>query len=128
MRFTLTFLLASNLLVASLTWFVTSERAGAEPVVVDEVKVEPEPVKNAIIEYYTMPGCSPCIKFKNSGVIKQLEAKGWKVVKVSNGKLAPTFTVWVNGKSLSWSGYSSKSSFFNTLKMKMKALTDANER
>jgi len=128
MRFTLAFLLASNLLVASLTWFVTSERAVAEPIVVDEAKVEPEPVKNGIIEYFTMPNCAPCIKFKNSGAIRELESKGWKVVKVESGSLAPTFTVWIDGKPASWTGFSSKSSFFRILKLKMKDLRDANRR
>lgn len=122
MKFSLTFLLASNLLTFALTWFLTAEVVKAEPQPQPVVEVEPEPVKNAIIEYFTMERCGPCIKFKNSGAIKELEAQGWTVVKVENGRVAPTFTVWVNGKSTEFSGFSTKSNFFRTLKTKMKEL------
>ena len=126
MRFSLTFLLASNMLTFALTWFLTAEVAKAEPQPQPVIEVEPEPVKNAVIEYFTMERCGPCIKFKNSGVIEELEKQGWKVIKVSNGKVAPTFTVWVDGKSSSFVGFSSKSSFFRTLKQKISELENAN--
>lgn len=128
MRFTLTFLIASNLLTASLVWFYTSETQVSQPEIVPVVEVEPEPAKNAIIEYFSMPNCRQCINFKRSGIIRELEAKGWTVVKTDEGRSAPTFTVWVNGKSASFTSYSSKSRFFRTLKSKMKDLQDANRR
>ena len=126
MRFSLKFLVASNALTFAMTWFLTSEVVKAEPQPQPVVEVEPEPVKNGIIEYFTMERCGPCIKFKNSGVIRELEAQGWKVVKASSGRVAPTFTVWVNGKSAKFSGFSTKSNFFKTLKAKMKELENGN--
>ncbi len=127
MMFPLKFVVASNLLTAVLVWAACSASVDAvEPAVEPVVEVEPAPLKNGVIEYFTMERCGPCIKFKNSGVIKELEAQGWTVVKVSNGKVAPTFTVWVNGKSASFVGFSSKTNFFRTLKAKMKDLDNAN--
>ncbi len=129
MRFTPLFVLTLLLFTNSITWLVVDARYSSETVVVDTVvepEVKPVPVKNAIIEYFTMPNCRPCINFKRSGVIKELEAKGWTVVKVDSGEKAPTFTVWVNGKSAKFVGFSSKSRFFRTLKSKMKELDNAN--
>jgi hypothetical protein len=126
MRFSLTFVIASNLLSFSLAWFCTSEVVKADPQPQPAVEVEKEPVKNGVIEYFTMDYCGPCIKFKNSGVIKELEENGWKVVRVKSGKVAPTFTVWVNGESAQFSGFSTKSNFFRTLKATMKDLKNGN--
>ena len=69
-----------------------------------------------ILEYQTTRGCSPCIKFKNSGIIEELEAKGWTVVKTTGiGRAYPGFRVWSNGKSKVWYGFSSKKYFFTKL-------------
>ena len=89
------------------------------------VKVEPVvvPVKTALIEIQSADWCAPCRKFKASGIIKELKAQGWDIKYVSNlGKSYPTFRVWVDGKSKTWSGYGSKSSFYRTLKSNMKKL------
>ena len=127
MTFPLKFVVASNLLTAVIVWAACTGPVDAvEPAVEPTVEVEPAPVKTGIIEYFTMPRCGPCIKFKNSGAIKELEAQGWTVVKLEDGKMAPTFTVWVDGKSASFVGFSSKTNFFRTLKSKMKELENAN--
>ena len=87
------------------------------------VKVDPVPVKTALIEIQTADWCAPCRRFKASGIIKELKAQGWDIKYVSNlGKCYPTFRVWVDGESKTWSGYGSKSSFYRTLKANMKKL------
>lgn len=78
MKFSLSFLVASNLLTLSLTWFYTAEVRGSEevvePVVEEVVKAKP------VFEYQSKPGCSPCVKFKNSKAIQRLEAMGYEVI------------------------------------------------
>ena len=93
------------------------------------VEVQPEPVvevvpvKNAIIEMQLADWCSPCRKFKASGAIKELEAKGWTIVYTDKiAKSYPTFRIWVNGESSIFSGYSSKTKFYRTLKSHIQRL------
>ena len=117
MRFSALFLIASNLFVGTGVWFYCQPAADVI------VEVKPDPVvdvkpaqKDMILEYQTTRGCSPCIKFKNSGIIEELEAKGWTVVKTTGiGRAYPGFRVWSNGKSKVWYGFSSKKYFFTKL-------------
>ena len=96
-----------------------------DPIVQPIVEVQPEvvPVKNAIIEMQLADWCGPCRAFKRSGAIEELESKGWTVVYTDDiAKSYPSFKVWVNGKSSTFSGYSSKTRFFRTLKSIIKDL------
>lgn len=87
--------------------------------------VEPkeEPKTMGVIELQLADWCGPCRKFKASGIIEELEANGWKIKYVSNlGKKYPSFRLRIKDKSSTWTGYSSKSGFYKTLKSKMKLL------
>ena len=129
MKFSPLFVIASNLLVASLVWFcVEAKPAKIIEVVKEETVVDIKPAeKHNILEYQSMRGCSPCIKFKNAKIIAELEAKGWKVVKVEGiSKYSPSFRLWINGKQKSWTGYSSKKSFYRTFNQNMKDLQSGN--
>ncbi len=88
---------------------------------VDEDKrdpiVEVAPVKTAIIEMQLADWCGPCRAFKRSGAIKELEKEGWTIKYSDNiARVYPSFRVWVDGESKTFSGYSNKSSFFRKLK------------
>jgi len=111
-------------LVFALTFFYCVPN---EPTVQDQrdsvEEVEREPVKTAIIEMQLADWCGPCRRFKASGAIKELEKNGWTIKYVDGiGKSYPSFRVWVDGKSGTFSGYSSKSSFFKKLKSIMKSI------
>ena len=95
----------------------------------EPVQVEPtpevEPVKNAILEIQSATWCAPCRRFKASGIINELKSQGWTIVYADGlGKSYPTFRLWVNGEQKTWSGYSSKSSFYRTFNSNMKKLQD----
>ena len=94
-----------------------------DPIVEVQPEPEVEPVKTAIIEMQLADWCGPCRRFKASGAIKELKAQGWEI-KYTDGiaKSYPSFRVWVDGKSAVFSGYSSKTSFFRTLKKHIKDL------
>jgi thiol-disulfide isomerase/thioredoxin len=93
------------------------------PVVKVEVEVEEEVKSVRVIEMQLADWCSPCRKFKAAGIVAELEAAGWTVKYVSNiGKKYPSFRVVIDDKAMSWTGYSSKNSFYRTLKSKMKQL------
>jgi len=92
-----------------------------QPVVIEDV--EPEVKVKGTIELQLADWCTPCKKFKAAGIIAELEELGWEIKYVSNiGKKYPSFRLVIDGKGLSWSGYGSKSSFYRTLKSKMKQL------
>ncbi len=94
-----------------------------EPIVIVEPDVEP--IKTAIIEMQLADWCGPCRKFKASGAIAELKKKGWKIEYTDGiAKSYPSFRVWVDGKSSTFSGYSSKNSFFRILKKHMADLKD----
>lgn len=109
MKFSLSFLIASNLLTLALTWFYTAEVRGSdpapEPVVEEVVKAKP------VFEYQSKHGCSPCVKFKQSRAIEKLEKMGFEVIPAKEkikakyrGKLStwyPTFRITTsNGVSV----------------------------
>ena len=98
-------------------------KAHVEPIVI----VEPDvvPVKTAIIEMQLADWCNPCKRLKASGVISELKKKGWDIKYVDDiGKTYPSFRVWVDGKSSTFSGYSSKNSFYRILKKHLNDLKD----
>ena len=93
------------------------------------VVVKPEPIVDekaeprAVIELQLADWCSPCRKFKEAKIIQELEAKGWTIRYVTNiSSKYPSFRLTIDGESRSWTGYSSKSSFYKTLKKYMKDL------
>ena len=103
----------------------TVDNAPVEQEEIVEPEVLPEPVKTAIIEIQSADWCGPCKKFKASGAIKQLKAAGWEIKYVKGlSKTYPTFRVWVYGKSKTWSGYSSKKGFFDTMNKHVETLKD----
>lgn len=93
-----------------------------EPVVQDEVK------RKGTIEVQLADWCSPCRKFKAAGIIKELEEAGWNIKYVKEIKsrkgnfIYPAFRVVIDGKSKTWTGFSTKAKFYATLKQNMKAL------
>ena len=113
-----------SIVVFGLTYFFCEP---SKPVVQDQrdpvEEVEREPVKTALIEMQLADWCGPCRRFKASGAIKELEKNGW-TIKYTDGISSsyPSFRVWVDGKSETFSGYSSKSSFFKRLKSIIKKL------
>jgi hypothetical protein len=129
MKFSPLFVLASNLLVASLVWFYVDTKPAVEPDPIKEetiVDVKP-PQKHNVLEYQSMRNCSPCIKFKNAKIIEELEKNGWKVVKVEKiSRYSPTFRVWINGKYKQWTGYGSKKSFYSKLRKYKEDLLSGN--
>ena len=93
------------------------------PLPVVEEDIEPEVKTKGTIELQLADWCSPCRKFKAAGIIKELESLGWEINYVSDiSKKYPSFRLVIDGKKVSWTGYSSKSSFYRTLKIKMKQL------
>ena len=95
------------------------------PIVEVQPEQETEPVKTALIEMQLADWCGPCRKFKASGAIKELEAAGWTVeYKSGLSKSYPSFRIWVDGKSSTFSGYSNKTNFFRTLKKRIEDLKD----
>lgn len=122
-----------NHLIITLTLFIAScclavpscNVDPVDPIAVEVVEVTPEvvPTKNAIIEMQLADWCSPCRAFKRSGIIKDLEAKGWTIVYTDDiASKYPSFRVWVNGESSTFSGYSNRASFFRTIKSIIKDL------
>ena len=92
-----------------------------QPIV--KVEVEEEVKSIRVIEVQLADWCSPCRKFKAAGIIAELEAAGWEIRPVTNlGKRYPAFRVVIDDKSMTWTGYSGKNSFYRTLKSKMKQL------
>ena len=101
------------------------EQAIVQPAVIVEEIPEPEPTKNAVVEMQLADWCGPCRKFKASGIIRELKAKGWTIKYTTDiGKKYPSFRVWVRGKSEEFTGYSSKSSFYKRLNSIVKKLKD----
>ena len=88
-----------------------------------KVEVEEERKTKGTIELQLADWCSPCRKFKAAGIIDELKENGWEVKFVSNlSKKYPTFRVTIDGKSKTWSGYSSKSRFYGHIKSFMNSL------
>jgi hypothetical protein len=80
-------------------------------------EIEVAPVKTAIIEMQLATWCGPCKRLKASGAIKELEKSGWTIKYTDGiGSSYPSFRVWVKGRSETFSGYSSKGSFFKRIK------------
>ena len=78
----------------------------------------------SIVECQLADWCGPCRAFKRSGAISELEKAGWSIKYVTNiGKKYPSFRVVINGKSETFSGYSSKSGFFKKIKAAKERLT-----
>ncbi len=90
------------------------------------VKVEVEddkPATKGVIELQLADWCGPCRKFKAAGIITELEKAGWTVEYNNDmSRKYPTFRVTIDGKSKTWSGYSSKSRFYSHLKNFMNSL------
>ena len=120
-------IITSALFVLSLWAYLplntASTPARVEPIVIVEPEVEP--VKTAIIEMQLADWCGPCRRFKASGAIAELKKSGWEI-KYTDGiaRSYPSFRVWVDGKSSTFSGYSSKNNFFRILKKHMADLKD----
>ena len=120
-------IITSALFVLSLWAYLpmntVSTPAHVEPIVIVEPEVEP--VKTAIIEMQLADWCGPCRRFKASGAIAELKKSGWEI-KYTDGiaRSYPSFRVWVDGKSSTFSGYSSKNNFFRILKTHMADLKD----
>lgn len=115
-----------SIVVFGLTYFFCEP---SKPVVQDQrdsvEEVEREPVKTALIEMQLADWCGPCRRFKASGAIKELEKNGWTVeYKDGIANSYPSFRVWVDGKSSTFSGYSNKNNFFRILKKHMADLKD----
>jgi thiol-disulfide isomerase/thioredoxin len=92
------------------------------PLVAEE-EIEPEVKTKGTVELQLADWCSPCRKFKAAGIIEELEGLGWEIKYVSDiGNRYPAFRLVIDDKKVSWTGYSSKSSFYKTLKNKMKQL------
>ncbi len=90
------------------------------------VKVEVEddkPATKGVIELQLADWCGPCRKFKAAAIITELEKAGWTVEYNNDmSRKYPTFRVTIDGKSKTWSGYSSKSRFYSHLKNFMNSL------
>ena len=93
------------------------------PLPIVKVEVEPEPERKGTIELQLADWCSPCRKFKAAGIIAELEENGWEVKYTSSlSRKYPTFRITIDGKSKTWSGYSSKSRFYGHIKSFMNSL------
>ena len=82
-----------------------------------EAELVTPPMKNASIEYKTADWCGPCRAWKRSGAIAGLEKQGWTFK--ANDDLPggyPSFRVWVNGRSETFVGYSTRSSYYKRIK------------
>lgn len=71
--------------------------------------------KNGTISFYTLPGCAPCLKWKNE-IKPWVEAAGWKVEEIKSTEAAPWFEVWIKNKSYVFKGFMSKDSFREIVK------------
>jgi len=71
--------------------------------------------KNGIINFYTLPGCPPCQKWKNE-IKPWVEASGWKVKDFQSKDAAPWFEVWIKNKAYVFKGFMSKESFKEIVK------------
>ena len=71
--------------------------------------------KNGIINFYTLPGCAPCQRWKNE-IKPWVEASGWSVVEVESQTIAPWFEIWINNKQYTYTGFMSKESFKEIVK------------
>lgn len=92
-------------------------------VIVDE---DEEPEYAGKLEYMTASWCSPCKKMKADKALEAARALGYEVVENSGlGRRYPAFRLTVNGRSKSWTGYSSKSRFLNNIKKYQEQLSDA---
>lgn len=101
----------------------TSDIQEVNTPLVAEEEIEPEVKTKGTVELQLADWCSPCRKFKAAGIIKELEDLGWEIKYVSDiSNKYPSFRLVIDGKKVSWTGYSSKSSFYKTLKSKMKHL------
>jgi len=120
--------LAAALFFTTLLIVIFQSTSNPKPEDKQEVSpvVPVEPVMTAIIEMQLADWCGPCRRFKASGAIKELERKGWEI-RYTDGiaKTYPSFRVWVDGKSSTFSGYSSKDGFFRKLKSVIKKLEES---
>ncbi len=92
------------------------------PIVNVEVEDE-KPASKGVVELQLADWCGPCRKFKAAGIIEELEEAGWTIKYSSNlSNRYPTFRLTIDGKSRTWSGYSSKSRFYSHLKNFMNSL------
>ena len=119
-------IMAAVVLLATC-WFVPSSDSDATTVDVTPVQVVPDDVPeklyNAVIEYKTADWCPPCRAWKRSGARAAMEKQGWKFVatdEIPGGY--PSFRVWVNGKSETFSGYSTRNGWYRTIKSIAKRL------
>lgn len=75
----------------------------------------PSEQKNGIINFYTLPGCAPCQKWKNE-IKPWVEASGWKVIELESDTFAPRFEIWIKNKLYKFDGFMSKESFKEIVK------------
>lgn len=71
--------------------------------------------KNGLINFYTLPGCAPCQRWKNE-VQPWVEDSKWKVKEITSEEAAPWFEVWINGKPYVYKGFMSKEAFKEIVK------------
>ena len=91
--------------------------------VVEVETADTQPMTKGVIELQLADWCAPCRKFKASGIIKELEEAGWTVKYSSDiARKYPSFRLTIDGKTRSWSGYSSKSRFYSKMKSLMSEL------
>ena len=101
----------------------TSDIQEVNTPLVAEEDIEPEVKTKGTVELQLAEWCRPCREFKAAGIIEELEGLGWEIKFVSNiSNKYPSFRLVIDGKSSSWIGYGGKSSFYRTLKSKMKQL------
>jgi len=74
-----------------------------------------EEIKNGTIDFYTLPGCGPCAKWKKE-IKPWVEASGWKVVELESNTFAPRFEIWIKNKLYKFDGFMSKESFKEIVK------------
>lgn len=66
--------------------------------------------KNGIINFYTLPNCAPCLKWKKE-IKPWLEASDWKVEELPSTKAAPWFEIWIDNQMYTYQGFMSKQAF-----------------
>lgn len=71
--------------------------------------------KNGIINFYTLPNCKPCLKWKTE-IKPWVEAAKWKVEELPSTKAAPWFEVWINNQMYTYQGFMSKETFKEIVK------------
>jgi len=102
---------------------IVREEAKPEPVIDDK------PKHKGTVELQLADWCAPCKKFKQAGIIAELEAKGWKIKYVSDiSKKYPSFRIRIDDKTKAWTGYGSKHSFYRMFNKMMKELGYPNGR